>query len=105
MLVVEPPALVHVRVNVYVPAVPSVTLCEPPPTALLPDHPVPPAVQELGLLPVVQVTVVLLPAVIVLGETATETVGVAMTVSVAEPEPDPAAFEQLRLYVYVPAVV
>ena len=90
LLVLLPPVLLHVRVKVNVPAVPRVTVWEPPVLVLLPLQPVPPAVQEVGLLPVVQVTVVLLPAVMVPGDTLTLTVGTAMTVTVAEAEPDPA---------------
>ncbi len=105
LLVVVPPAFVQERVNVYVPAVESVTVWEPPLTALLPLHPVPPAVQEVGFFPVVHVTVVLLPAVIVLGETDTETVGFAMTVMLTDLEPEPALLLHERVKVYVPAVV
>ena len=97
VLVVLPPALLQVKVKVNVPALLSVTVWEPPPTALLPLQPVPPAVHEVGALPVVQVTVVLLPAVMVLGDTLTLTVGVAMTVSVADALPDPALLLHERL--------
>jgi hypothetical protein len=102
---VVPPAFAHERVKVYVPAVVSVTACDPPPTALLPLHPVPPAVHEVGLLPVVHVTVVLPPAVIVLGETDTETFGFAMTVMLTDLDPEPALLLHERVKVYVPAVV
>ena len=99
-----PPAFAHERVKVYVPAVVSVTACDPPPTALQPLHPVPPAVHEVGLLPVAHVTVVLPPAVIVLGETDTETFGFAMTVMLTDLDPEPALLLHERVKVYVPAV-
>ncbi|MCA9327826.1 hypothetical protein KDA14_04830 [Candidatus Saccharibacteria bacterium] len=97
LLLPVPPAFEQLIVNVYEPAPDSVTTCEPPLVDLLPLQPVPPAVQDVGLLPVDQLTVVELPALIVLGDTETLTVGTAMTVSVAEAEPDPIALLQVSV--------
>lgn len=64
------------------------------------------AVQEVGVLVALQVTVAvaLAPAVIVTGFTEIVTLGTATTVRVTDLLPDPALLLQLKVYVNVPAV-
>lgn len=99
-----PPALVHPKVYVYKPAVDIAPVDAVPPVGVLAPVQLPLAVQEEGLFVVDHVMVELPPVVNVLGLKLIFTPGSAITVTVADPEPLPALLEQLKLYVYVPAV-
>lgn len=101
-----PPVLVQVMENVYGPAVVIGPTCWEPPAALFDplQYALPVAVQDDGLLVALQVTVVLEPVVIVVGETEIFTTGVAMTVRLADLTSDPALLLHVIVYVNVPAV-
>lgn len=102
-----PAVFEQLSVTVCVPAVAMVTDCDPPLVAFEPDQ-APLAVQLVGLLVVLHVTVVAPPAVKLLGDTCIVTVGLtitgacSVTVTVAVLLFDPAEFVQVSLYDFVP---
>lgn len=105
LAVVVPPALLQLKLYMYVLAVLITPVdWDPPVRPLLPVHP-PDAVHDVAPFPTDHVIVADDPVVIEAGDTDTDTVGFAITVREADADEAPALLLHASVYVYNPAVV